>query len=116
MGNLEMGRLWPSKEERHFYSSTLLSSAADVSRWCDADSAWSDGNVKSHARFFLASVSERHWLPRMVVVRREGVMMGVLYAKERLLAGVPTGIIYSDGILSPAVDAEPIHRYFVLDA
>jgi len=57
-------------------------------------------------RFFLASVRGKAWAPRIVVVYRDASIVGILYAKERILWGVPTGIVYADGTLGTMVVAE----------
>lgn len=69
----------------------------------------------SRPDFFIASVSPKWWIPRIVVVRRRDHFIGALYAKERKLAGVPTGIIYSDATLNGMVMAEVQNRSAVFD-
>jgi hypothetical protein len=56
--------------------------------------------------FFLAAVSSA-WTPRAVVVRRDGDVAGIVYAKERRWAGVPTGLVCLDGRLGNMVAADP---------
>ena len=50
-------------------------------------------------RFFVATVDERVWIPRVVVVTRSGSIAGVVYFKERKFSGLPTGILYGDDTL-----------------
>jgi hypothetical protein len=58
-------------------------------------------------RFFLASVSERKWKPCVVVVSREDRTVGLLYCKERLVAGIGTRIAFGDDALGTMVVADP---------
>ena len=58
-------------------------------------------------RFFLASVTRSHWTPRVVVVKSGQRIDGVVYLKERRLAGFPTGMLYGDSTLSTLVAAQP---------
>lgn len=64
-------------------------------------------------RFFLASVVQRQWIPRAVVVRRGGEIQGVAYFKERKF-GLRTGILYADFSLTGCVAAEPGEQEIVL--
>ena len=48
--------------------------------------------------FFLASVY-KGWAPRVVAVYRGSDVVGVMYTKERIISGIPTGIVYADGSL-----------------
>jgi len=56
-------------------------------------------------KFFLASISVQ-WSPRVVVVTRSGIDVGVVYAKERRVAGLPTGLLGIDGRLGNSVVAD----------
>ncbi len=67
-------------------------------------------------RFFLATVDERVWSPRVVVVSRSGVIAGIVYFKERKIAGIATGMVYGDDTLYSMVLAEPQDRDAVLRA
>jgi hypothetical protein len=48
--------------------------------------------------FFLASIDRLAWIPVIIVVTIGDLPVGLFYFKERKFAGVPTGIIYADGI------------------
>ena len=63
-------------------------------------------DITLEPRFFLASVSSA-WTPRAVVVRRDGHVAGIVYAKERRWAGMPTGLVCLDGRLGNMVVADP---------
>ena len=69
-------------------------------------------------RFFLASVLERKWRPCVVVVSREGRTVGLLYCKERLVAGIGTRIAFGDDALGTMLvtdrqERETIFQYAV---
>ena len=48
--------------------------------------------------FFLSSVSQG-WAPKVVVVYTRRHVAGILYAKERVISGIRTGVVYADGSL-----------------
>lgn len=58
-------------------------------------------------RFFLASVLSQCWKPRVVVVSRGPRIAGLLYCKERVVAGVATGIVFGDDTLGAMIVARP---------
>jgi hypothetical protein len=58
-------------------------------------------------RFFLASVTQSQWIPRIVVVKSGEQIDAIVYLKERRLAGLPTGILYGDSTLSALVVTAP---------
>ena len=60
---------------------------------------------------FLNSIAqERSSIPRVVVVRRGGPVIGLVYAKERKLAGFRTGLIWGDASLGPIIACKPEDR------
>ena len=63
--------------------------------------------------FFLASVSQG-WAPRVVVVHTGPDVAGILYARERVISGISTGVVYADGSLNGMVLARAQHRQDVL--
>jgi hypothetical protein len=58
-------------------------------------------------RFFLASLLPRFCRPCVVVVSQGSRVAGLLYAGERLVAGIPTGIVLGDDTLGTMVVARP---------
>ena len=58
-------------------------------------------------RFFLASVLPRYWKPCVVVVSQRRRIAGLLYCKERIVAGVGTRIAFGDDTLGTMVAAHP---------
>ncbi len=55
--------------------------------------------------FFLASISKK-WIPRAGVVTCDERVVGIVYGKERLFFGCPTGIIYTDATTRTNVISE----------
>jgi hypothetical protein len=56
--------------------------------------------------FFLASVAEG-WAPRVVAVRHEGKLRGVVCAKERILAGFRLGVVRADLTFGSTLFGDP---------
>jgi hypothetical protein len=61
-------------------------------------------------QFFLNSIAQERSFPRVVVVRRAGTVIGVVYAKERKLAGFRTGLIWGDASHGPIIACKPEER------
>ena len=59
--------------------------------------------------FFLGSVLPG-WSPRVVVVFSGVEIVGILYARERVIAGITSGVVYVDASLDDALIAETAHR------
>jgi hypothetical protein len=66
--------------------------------------------------FFLSSIDRRNWSSAVSVVSTGGTVKGIMYAKERCILGVPTGIIYADGSLGSMVIAGAPNRESVFYA
>jgi len=89
----------PGFEPTREYTSTILSSASDIARLDDdVNRLMPDRDVSLSPQFALASV-DASWSPRVAVVSRRSAVAGVVFGKERWVAGVPTGVIYADGRL-----------------
>jgi len=65
-------------------------------------------------RFFLASLEPRFCRPCVVVVSQGRRIAGLLYGRERLVAGIPTGIVLGDDTLGAMVVARPDEAESVL--
>jgi hypothetical protein len=59
--------------------------------------------------FFLASLSNQ-WKPRVAVVYDDSHIAGIIYWKERVIAGVPLGIYYGDGTIGGMLVAPLSHE------
>ena len=66
-------------------------------------------------RFFLASVQRNMWTPLAVVLSCDEVTVGIVYAKERRVAGFGLGLIYADATLDAMVVADPEYRESVFE-
>ena len=53
-------------------------------------------------RFFLASLP-KGWLPRIVLVTESEQPIGLLYTREKMITGWPSGVFYGDGTLGNLV-------------
>ena len=58
-------------------------------------------------RFFLASLLPRRYRPCVVVVSQGRRIVGLLYAQERIAAGIPTSVVLADGTLGTLGVARP---------
>lgn len=92
------------------YSGVLVSFDAEIRQLRHvADPLMPQDDTVFHPELFLASVS-RGWKPRVVAVHRAHEVVGIMYTKERVISGVPTGVVYADGSLDSILLANPVHR------
>jgi hypothetical protein len=96
-----------AKDDVDGYSGVILSSQEEIYQLRDTAGRWLQPDADP--KFFLASVS-KGWKARVVAVRRAGELVGIVYAKERIIAGIPTGIVYADGSLADITVADPLDR------
>src|ERR1700741_5100582 len=76
------------------FSGVVLTSSAEIRRLRDVVGRLCPGNeAMIDPEFFLPTMS-KGWRPRVVAVYSAGDVVGVLYTKERVIAGIPTGIVY----------------------
>jgi hypothetical protein len=95
---------------RDGYSGMLLSSQTAIRQLRSvARRLMHQGETMLDPEFFLASLS-RGWRPRVVAVTRTRDLVGIMYAKERVLSGIPTGIVYGDGSLGSLLLGNPLHQ------
>ena len=81
------------------YSGVVLSSAAEIRQLSEAARRLNqEDEPLLDPEFFLASVS-KGWRPRVVAVYSAHDLVGILYAKERVISGIPTGVVFGDGSL-----------------
>ena len=91
---------------RPAYSAVVVSSASDLIRLTKTV-PWLWTRETARPGFFLASLSPDQWTPCVVIVRRGPAVVGLVYAKQRRLAGLATGLVFADGSLVPLVVAVP---------
>src|ERR1035438_448558 len=92
----------------------LLSSAAQQAS-VTAVSLSGDCETARNHRFYLASIAKDAWIPRVVTITQDGSTLGVVYAKERKIAGIATGLFYADATLDAMVVARPENRERVFE-
>jgi hypothetical protein len=92
------------------YSGVLLSAATKIRdlKEVAGQLAQQDEPMLDPA-FFLGSVS-KGWAPRAVVVYTGPDVAGILYAKERVISGISTGVVYADGSLGGMLLVREQHR------
>lgn len=77
----------------------VLTGADEILRFASSGEAiLLDGGVTSSAEFFLSSLTKQ-WGPTVLAVRGGGRLIGIVYAKERLVTGLGTGLAYLDATL-----------------
>lgn len=92
------------------YSGVLLSSAAKIRELKQVASQLARHyEPMLDPELFLASIS-KGWAPKVVLVRTGRDVAGILYAKERVISGIRTGVVYADGSLGGMLLATERHR------
>jgi hypothetical protein len=71
------------------------------------------GEKNCHPGFFLASVT-KEWKPYVAVVRQRRNIIGMVYGKERRIAGIGTGVVYIDMTLGAPLMGPPLVRERIL--
>lgn len=92
------------------YSGVVLSSYTEIRRLRDvARRLLQQDDSMLDPEFFLASLS-KGWQPRVVAVYSAREVVGIVYTKERVISGIPTGVVYADGSLGGILLGNPLHR------
>jgi hypothetical protein len=99
---------------RNAYSAVVMSSEPDIDHLRDSapQALWARDTTRP--AFFLASLATGQWAPCVVVVRRGSVVVGIVYAKQRRIAGLSAGLVFADGSLGQMVVADPIEQEDIL--
>lgn len=96
------------KQERPLIVAESVCRANDVLNLADdAQRLAGDGLGMLLPKFFLATIPREQWAPRVVVVRRARAAIGIVYAMERKLAGIRTGMIFGDARFGAIVSCRP---------
>ncbi len=91
-------------------SGVVLSSTMGIRRLREAArSLIEEGEATLDPEFFLASMAIG-WRPKVVAVYSAGEVTGIMYTKERVISGIPTGIVYGDGSLGGLLLSNPEHQ------
>jgi hypothetical protein len=92
------------------FSGVVLSSNAEIRRLGEvAKPLIQEDEAMLDPEFFLASMT-KGWGPRVVAVYSAGDVVGIMYTKERVISGIPTGIVYGDGSLGGILLSNPVHQ------
>jgi hypothetical protein len=92
------------------FSGVVLSSNAEIRRLGEAAKPLiQEDEAMLDPEFFLASMT-KGWGPRVVAVYSAGDVVGIMYTKERVISGVPTGIVYGDGSLGGILLSNPVNQ------
>jgi len=92
------------------FSGIVLSSSTEIRRLREvARPLIQDDETTLDPEFFLASIT-KGWGPKVVAVYSAGDVVGIMYTKERVISGVPTGIVYGDGSLGGILLSNPVHQ------
>jgi hypothetical protein len=92
------------------YSAVLLSTNTEIRQLRDAARRLADQQeTMLEPEFFLASLA-KGWGPRVVTVYSTSGLAGILYTKERIISGIPTGIVYADASLGGILLGNPPHQ------
>jgi hypothetical protein len=100
---------------RDNFPAVVFSSPADIRRLREAAGPLAQENEAIvDPEFFLPKMS-KGWRPRVVAVYSAGAVVGMMYTKERVIGGIPTGIVYGDGslggiLVSNRADQQKIFR------
>ena len=99
------------------YSVRVVSSAAEIEQLAERVLPLVKGrDSTSQPLFYLATIARQTWKPHILVVERAGEIVGLMYTKERKVAGLPTGLIYADATLDSMIVAAPGLRNEILRA
>ena len=92
------------------FSSVVLSSAAEIQNLKSSiRCSLSSSGILLDPEFFLSSVSAR-WKPKVVAVRSGHDLIGVVYAKERMISGLPIGVVYADLSFGSILLGHPVQQ------
>jgi hypothetical protein len=83
------------------YSTVVLSSPNEIRQLAPVIRRLTLGQPDSMHQpdFFLSSASEQ-WTPRVVSIQRNDETIGIVYTRERKIAGLPAALIFADGSLT----------------
>ena len=93
-----------------FTHEVIYDSTQDIQGLSDRVQDLLRGRDTLDPQFYLASISADSWSPKVVVIFRGRAVAGVVYAKERKLGGIPTGLIFIDTVLDTVLTDNSLSR------
>ena len=93
-----------------FTHEVIYDSTQDIQGLSDRVQHLLRGRDTLDPQFYLASISADSWSPKVVVIFRGRAVAGVVYAKERKLGGIPTGLIFIDTVLDTVLTDNSLSR------
>jgi hypothetical protein len=97
-------------QSRGVYEGSLLSSTSEVLELARVAKRFvGNDNPMLDAAFFLASLGSS-WTSRIVAIRENGNIVGLVYFKERKVLGFATGLVFADGSLGTIYLGDPQSR------
>jgi hypothetical protein len=87
------------------YSAEVISDDVGIRRIAEGVRTLSGSHVVLAPEFFLASVDNNLWKPHVVTIRSRDRLVGVVYFKEKRIAGLETGLLYADETMGTMVAA-----------
>lgn len=106
----------PKQRELEYRAVTILSSVESLAALADDLCLPSDSEPTNYTpRFFAASIDTSRWIPRICVVQREGMPVGIVYARERKAGIFRTGLISWEGVQGHGITCAPRDREYVME-
>ena len=109
------GRAPLSSPHSHPLTAAFVSSDAKIAALGNFVNSLPAASEMLAPAFFLASVSPRGWRPLVVVVSQGKRIAGLLYFKERVVAGIGIRFAFGNNALAAMVAARPDEMESVLD-
>ena len=104
-----------SSSRSHHLTAAFVSSDAKIAALGNFVNSLPAASGMLAPAFFLASVSPRGWRPLVVVVSQGKRIAGLLYFKERVVAGIGIRFAFGNNALAAMVAAHPNEMESVLD-
>lgn len=105
----------PVALKEQMYSARIVRSESEIRELANKEPLLRNCESTLRPRFFLASASQ-NWIPRLVVVTRGDELAGILYTKEKKLAGISTGLVYVDTTLGSILSVNDWEREAIFRA
>jgi hypothetical protein len=121
LASASQARLWQEQEVYRCsaiqslpLTGTLVSSGSEITKLSNFVGSLASEPGMLHPNFFLASVLPKNWRPSVVLVSQGSRTAGLLYYKERVVAGIGTRIAVGHDDLGTMVVASPAERESII--